>query len=144
MTKTMKYDEIRLNRTALSRSIAYIIYMVASLYMSDVYVDNEYSLERSAFFYGLLDKNKQDLIESLCIDFMEEEVLDKLPKGFLDQPIAMSIKFLRKNKLYAAVFENDIGALWMTATPSREPFFIAGIFVRSEADELETGQAAIA
>ena len=144
MTKTMKYDEIRLNRTALSRSIAYIIYMVAALYMSDVYVDNEYSLERSAFFYGLFDKNKQDRIESLCIDFMEEEVLDKLPKGFLDQPIAMSIKFLRKNKLYAAVFENDIGALWMTATPSREPFFIAGIFVRSEADELETGQAAIA
>ena len=144
MTKTMKYDEIRLNRTAFSRSIAYIIYMVSTLYMTDVYVNNEYSLERSAFFYGLFDKNKQDRIESLCIDFMEEEVLDKLPKGFLDQPIAMSIKFLKKDKFYTVVFENDIGALWMTATPSREPFFVAGIFVRNEADELETGQAAIA
>ena len=144
MTKTMKCDEIRFNRTACSRSIAYIIYMIVSLYMQEVHVTNEYSLERSAFFYGLFDKNKQDRIESLCIDFMEEEVLDKLPKGFLDQPIAMSIKFLKKDKFYTVVFENDIGALWMTATPSREPFFIAGIFVRSEADELETGQAAIA
>ena len=144
MTKTMKCDEIRFNRTACSRSIAYIIYMIVSLYMQEVHVTNEACLERSGFFYDLLNKARQDHIGSLCIDFMEEEVLDKLPKGFLDQPIAMSIKFLRKNKLYAAVFENDIGAVWMTATPSREPFFIAGIFVRSEADELETGQAAIA
>ncbi len=144
MTKTMNHDEIRFNRAAYSRSIAYIIYMVVSLYILDVQVTDDACLERSGFFYGLLNKNRQVRIGSRCIDFMEEEVLDKLPKGFLDQPISLSIKFLKKSRLYAVVFENDIGALWMTATPSREPFFAAGIFERDVAGELETGQAAIA
>ena len=142
MTKTVRNENVSVNNAVMSCCIAYVIYMIMNDYMYHTCLVTKKAFDKCRKCYEMLDESTRIKIESLCIDFIEDDLLSQLPEGFRNQDFKVSIRYMEKTQVQAVVFENEDNALWMSAKPTSYPFFITGVFLKDNTDDQEQPAAA--
>ena len=140
MKKNTK-NMLSIDSNAQAKFMAYIIYMIVGSYFKAtncLMQDFEYNLE---CVYVSGTEKLQMFMEDRCISFVEELLLPKLPLEFINEIVNVTFLEPDKNGRRAVCFEAEGYRLVVKAKYSRDPYFIADLYIDIPSETDRGGEA---
>lgn len=148
-------ENIRKNYTAIdsnaqSKFMAYIIYMIIGSIFHKVECPDSKTERNLEGIYMSGTESLQIYLEENCIDFLEGQLRAVLPLEFINSDVEVRFLSPDKSGRRAVRFEAEGFALEVKARYSKDPYFVADLFIdtpeetgnRDLADNLDNGAAA--
>ena len=108
VTKT-KEERETINQMAFD----YAMYMIATSYFDEVACNNSILTNRLYLRYAELKAEKQFVLEEQCIRHMEEKLLPRLPKQFLEAKVTVKLLPVQDSNQTALLIQSEFGKILM-------------------------------